>query len=144
MSWNGKRAELASFSRALARTLGWKAVVTSFFRPDRTAHRRGDALDIAFRSGPLADQRNAHDVNYFLTPGLLGYVTMAVRVLEGSYPTIKRVLIEHDHLHIERSSRNRPRRPGEGIDVLVYGVPKVTSFVRHGGLNPPLRVVSRG
>lgn len=135
--FDANRAYLTQFSNALCRRLGWLATATSFYRNDYTAHRRGVALDVAFRTGPLMQQLASNDINYYLTPGLADALTLAVADIEDDWPNITRVVIESDHLHVEMSPRGR--LPHQGIQVLIFAPPRYTSITQFPGIPSPLR-----
>lgn len=125
---------LKRYTRAFQHAFGWDAVITSFYRNDKTAHRRGVALDFAFRDGPLDAQRRAGDVNYFYTPRFRAAVVAVARALHRRFPRMKRLLVELDHIHIEYSPV-KTRFPR----IYVFAPPKSHSFAHYDGIPHPLR-----
>lgn len=99
--------------------LGWDWVVTSYIRDDNAAHREGRAVDFAARSGPLYALRRKgvcpayHEANVlqrlFLRTSLVSYIAEAA-------PRVHLILLEPDHVHVETSHYDRPRR----LDVVQY------------------------
>lgn len=114
---------LRSFAQALCTAFGWNAALTSFCRTDSTAHGRCSALDLAFRSGPFAQQKSLRDVHYYRDESFVRQLMHLCRQLGPIYPEIRRVLIEVDHLHIDAGKRFTPH-----IRVGIYAPGKCHDF----------------
>lgn len=97
--------------------LNWRWALTSFIRSDNRAHREGRAADFAARSGPLwAIRRTFSCPFYHRRPELKTACTDAIEEISEYCPAVHLILIEPDHLHIELTKHEVPRR----IDVVTY------------------------
>jgi hypothetical protein len=92
-------------------------LLTSYLRGDNRAHRNGLAADFALRSGPLWRLRRImicpkYDLHQPISDAIVDSLPEIIRYC----PDVHLILIEPDHLHIELSSLQHPRR----LDVISY------------------------
>jgi hypothetical protein len=129
--------ELTSAAAEIAARLGWSWTVTSFRRPGRTRHAFGEALDVSFRSGPLAQDRQRGFVNYYMRRGFIDALVDALEVDSPAFDHLERVVIEMDHLHLDYSARP-VFKPG----VSIYAPGRCHSFSCEVPLGPTPIVVT--
>jgi hypothetical protein len=86
----------------LSDALDYDLAVTSHYRDDRTAHRLGVAIDLAPRSGSGFARKLQGECPYYYYDA--NFIRRAIRAAEGVNsvePTLRKVLIETDHIHVE-------------------------------------------
>lgn len=136
MESSSTRAERAG--RAFGEAFAYDVAITSRFRADGTAHGSSRAIDLAPRSGPVFQQRRAlgRCPFYYLDATFLDEVRTAARAAQLSEPSLSRVLVEADHVHLEVTPDGT--KPA-AISIGTYTPPLNTALCQTEGLQPLLQ-----